>query len=46
MENALQTLPVDAARKVTGWMQHCLDEQWGRQIDAGIAVGQCATLTS
>jgi hypothetical protein len=46
IENALQTLPVDEARKVAGWMQYCLDEKWDRQIGADIAAGQCATLTS
>lgn len=40
IENALQTLPVDDARKVAGWLQHYLDERWDRQIDDDIAAGR------
>ena len=39
IENALQTLPMDDAWKVAGWLQHYLDEKWDRQIDADIATG-------
>ena len=46
MENPLQTLPVDEARKVAGWMQYYLHEKWGQQIDAENAAGQCATPTA
>ncbi len=40
IENALQTIPVDDAWKVAGWLQHYLDEKWDRQIDADIAAGR------
>lgn len=40
IENALQTLPVDDARKVADWLQHYLDEKWDKQIDADIAAGR------
>lgn len=40
IENALQTLPVDDAWKVAGWLQQYLDDQWDRQIDADIAAGK------
>ena len=40
IENALQTLPVEDARKVAGWLQEYLDEKWDRQIDGDIAAGR------
>jgi len=40
IENALQTLPVNDAWKVAGWLQHYLDEKWDNQIDADIAAGR------
>jgi hypothetical protein len=40
IESALQTLPVDDARKVADWLQHYLDEKWDKQIDADIAAGK------
>lgn len=40
IENALQLLPVDDARKVADWLQHYLDKKWDRQIDADIAAGK------
>jgi len=40
IENALQALPVDDARKIAGWLQDYLDEKWDRQIDADIAAGK------
>ncbi|HEY1661934.1 MAG TPA: hypothetical protein VGI03_05900 [Verrucomicrobiae bacterium] len=40
IENALQTLPVDEARKVAGWLQQYLDEKWDRQIEADAKSGK------
>jgi hypothetical protein len=40
IENALQTLPVDDARKVADWLQRYLDERWDRQIDDDLAAGR------
>jgi hypothetical protein len=40
IEKALQTLPVEEARKVAGWLQQYLDERWDNQIDADIAAGK------
>lgn len=40
IENALQSLPVDDARKVADWLQQYLDEKWDRQINADIAAGR------
>jgi hypothetical protein len=40
IEKALQTLPVDDARKVAGWLQAYLDETWDKQIDGDIAAGR------
>ena len=40
IENALQMLPVDDARKVADWLQHYLDEKWDKQIDDDIAAGR------
>lgn len=40
IENALQALSLNDARKVADWLQHYLDEKWDRQIDADIAAGK------
>jgi hypothetical protein len=40
IEKALQTLPVEDARKVAGWLQDYLDEKWDREIDGDIAAGR------
>jgi hypothetical protein len=40
IERALQTLPVEDARKIADWLQHYLDEKWDNQIDADIAAGK------
>jgi hypothetical protein len=40
IENALQTLPVEDARKIADWLQEYLDEKWDRQIDGDIAAGR------
>ena len=40
IENALQTIPLNDARKVAEWLQHYLDEKWDRQIDADIDAGR------
>ena len=40
IENALQSLPVDEARKIADWLQDYLDEKWDRQIDADMAAGR------
>lgn len=40
IEKALQTLPVEDARKVAGWLQNYLDETWDRQMEGDIAAGR------
>jgi hypothetical protein len=40
IEKALQTLPVEDARKVADWLQHYLDEKWDKQIDGDIDAGR------
>lgn len=40
IEKALQTLPVEEARKVAGWLRDYLDEAWDRQVDGDIASGR------
>jgi len=40
IENALQTLPVDEAWKVAGWLQQYLGEKWDRQIEADAKSGK------
>jgi hypothetical protein len=40
IENALQTLPVEDARKIADWLQHYLDKKWDKQIDGDIAAGK------
>ncbi len=40
IEEALQTLPVEDARKVADWLQHYLDEKWDQQIDRDVAAGR------
>jgi hypothetical protein len=40
IETALQTLPIEDARKVADWLQRYLDEKWGPQIDEDIAAGR------
>ncbi|MGP8200164.1 MAG: hypothetical protein ACLQU4_11760 [Limisphaerales bacterium] len=40
IEKALQTLSVEDARKVAGWLQEYLDEKRDRQIDGDIAAGR------
>jgi hypothetical protein len=44
IEKALQTLPVEDARKIADWLQHYLDEKWDKQIDADIAAGRLEKL--
>jgi hypothetical protein len=39
IETALQTLPIEDARKVADWLQQYLDEKWDRQIE-DIAAGR------
>jgi len=40
IEKALQTIPLDDARKVVHWLQQYLDEKWDTQIDADIDAGR------
>ena len=40
IENALQALPVEDARKVAGWLQEYLDAKWDKQMDKDIAAGR------
>ena len=40
IEKALQTIPLDDARKVADWLQHYLDEKWDTQIDGDIDAGR------
>jgi hypothetical protein len=40
IETALQTLPIEDARRVADWLQRYLDEKWDRQIDEDIAAGR------
>ena len=40
IENALQAIPVDEARKIAGWLQDYLDEKWDKEIDADLASGR------
>src|SRR5438552_3791210 len=40
IKKALQTIPLDDARKVADWLQHYLDEKWDTQIDADIEAGR------
>jgi hypothetical protein len=40
IEKALQTLPVEDARKIADWLEHYLDEKWDKQIDGDIAAGR------
>ena len=40
VENALRKMPVPDARTVADWLQHYLDEQWDKQMDADIAAGR------
>ena len=40
IEKALQTLPVEDARKVAGWLQAYLDEIWDNQVEGDIAAGR------
>ena len=40
IEKALQTIPLDDARKVADWLQQYLDEKWDSQIDADIDAGR------
>jgi hypothetical protein len=44
IEKALQTLPVEDARKVAGWLQRYFDETWDKQIDGDIAAGRLDNL--
>jgi hypothetical protein len=37
IEKALQTLPVEDARKIGDWLQHYRAEKWDRQIDGDIS---------
>ena len=40
IEKALQTIPLDDARRVADWLQHYLDEKWDTQIDGDIDAGR------
>jgi hypothetical protein len=40
IEKALQTLPLEDARKVAGWLQDYLEEKWDKQMDGDIAAGR------
>ena len=40
IEKALQTLPVEDARKIADWLRQYLDEKWDEQIDGDIASGR------
>lgn len=40
IEKALQTLPVEDARKVADWLQNYLDDTWDKQVDRDIAAGR------
>ena len=40
IEKALQTIPLNDARKVADWLQHYLDEKWDTQIDSDIEAGR------
>jgi hypothetical protein len=40
IEKALQALPVEEARKVSGWLRDYLDEAWDKQLDGDIASGR------
>jgi hypothetical protein len=40
IEKALQTLPVEEARKIAGWLQRYLDETWDKQIEGDIVAGR------
>jgi hypothetical protein len=44
IEKALQTLPVEDARKIADWLQRYLDERWDKQIDGDIAAGRLEKL--
>ena len=40
IEKALQTIPLEDARRVADWLQHYLDEKWDTQMDADIDSGR------
>ena len=40
IENALQELPVNDARKVADWLQEYREQLWDKQIDADIDAGK------
>src|SRR5882672_3569427 len=40
IETALQTIPLDDARRVADWLQRYLDEKWDAQIDGDIDAGR------
>ena len=40
IEDAVQKLPVEDARKVADWLQQYLDEKWDQEIDRDTAVGR------
>ncbi|MGD0815451.1 MAG: hypothetical protein ABSA83_17775 [Verrucomicrobiota bacterium] len=40
IEKALQTLPVEDARKIAGWLQEYLGEKGDRQSEGDIAAGR------
>jgi hypothetical protein len=44
IEEALQTLPVEDARKIADWLQRYLDDKWDKQIDGDIAAGRLEKL--
>jgi hypothetical protein len=40
IEKALQTLPVEHARKVASWLQDYLDETWDKQMEGDVVAGR------
>jgi hypothetical protein len=40
IERALQTIPLDDARRIADWLQGYLDEKWDTQIDTDIDAGK------
>ena len=40
IENALEALPIEDARRVAGWLQQYLDAKWDKQMDKDIAAGR------
>jgi hypothetical protein len=40
IEEALQKLPVQEARKIADWLQNYLNDKWDKQIDENISAGK------